>query len=254
MKLLSVRSISKRFGGLQAVDNVSFDVPRGAIKALIGPNGAGKTTLFNLLSGFLRPDRGSVVFDGAEVLGLMPHQIAARGMARTFQQIRLFPKMTVLDNILVGRHLHSRGGFVSCMLHLPFLRKEESGARETCREILEFLGMSGQADEEADRLPYGKQRIVELGRALACDPRILLLDEPAAGLNIRETVEVGKLISRIRERNVTVLLVEHDMSLVMDISDEIVVLSYGQKIAEDKPASIQKDPEVIQIYLGEGDA
>ncbi|MDH3238434.1 MAG: ATP-binding cassette domain-containing protein, partial [Deltaproteobacteria bacterium] len=139
MKILSVRSISKRFGGLKAVDNVSFDVPQGAIKALIGPNGAGKTTLFNLLSGFLRPDRGSVVFDGAEVLGLMPHQIAARGMARTFQQTRLFPKMTVLDNILVGRHLHSRGGFVSCMLHLPFLRKEESRARETCREILEFL-------------------------------------------------------------------------------------------------------------------
>ncbi|MDH3238654.1 MAG: ATP-binding cassette domain-containing protein, partial [Deltaproteobacteria bacterium] len=157
-------------------------------------------------------------------------------------------------NILVGRHLHSRGGFVSCMLHLPFLRKEESRARETCREILEFLGLSGQADEEAVRLPYGQQRIVELGRALACDPRILLLDEPAAGLNIRETVKVGKLISRIREQNVTVLLVEHDMSLVMDISDDIVVLSYGQKIAEDKPASIQKDPEVIQVYLGEGDA
>jgi branched-chain amino acid transport system ATP-binding protein len=254
VKLLSIRSISKRFGGLKAVDNVSFDVPQGAIKALIGPNGAGKTTLFNLLSGFLRPDRGSVVFAGAEVLGLAPHQIAARGMARTFQQTRLFPKMTVLDNILVGRHLHSRGGFVSCMLHFPFLRKEERSARETCREILTFLGLSGLADEEAVRLPYGQQRIVELGRALACEPRILLLDEPAAGLNIRETAEVGKLISRIRERNVTVLLVEHDMSLVMDISDEIVVLSYGQKIAEDKPASIQRDPEVIQIYLGEGDA
>jgi branched-chain amino acid transport system ATP-binding protein len=254
VKLLSIRSISKRFGGLKAVDNVSFDVSQGAIKALIGPNGAGKTTLFNLLSGFLRPDRGSIVFAGAEVLGLMPHQIAARGMARTFQQTRLFPKMTVLENILVGRHLHTRGGFVSCMLHLPLIRKEEHSARETGREILEFLGLSGQAEEEAVRLPYGQQRIVELGRALACEPRILLLDEPAAGLNIRETAEMGKLIGRIRERNVTVLLVEHDMSLVMDISDDIVVLSSGQKIAEDKAQAIQKDPEVIRVYLGEGDA
>ena len=254
MKLLSVRGLSKRFGGLKAVDDVSFDVREGAIKALIGPNGAGKTTLFNLISGFLRPDRGSVVFDGADVLGLPPHQIAARGLARTFQQIRLFPNMSVLENILVGRHLHSRGGFLSCMLHMPFTRKEERGAREAARGILEFLGISGLADAEAVRLSYGQQRIVELGRALACEPRVLLLDEPAAGLNIRETAEVGKLIGRIRGRNVTVLLVEHDMSLVMDISDEIVVLSYGQKIAEDMPHAIQKDPEVIRVYLGEGDA
>lgn len=254
MKLLSVRGVSKRFGGLKAVDDVSFDVRRGAIKALIGPNGAGKTTLFNLISGFLRPDRGSVVFDGADVLGLPPHRIAARGLARTFQQIRLFPKMTVLENILVGRHLHSRGGFVACMLHLPFTRREEREVRESAREILEFLGISGLADAEAVRLSYGQQRIVELGRALACEPRVLLLDEPAAGLNIRETAGVGTLIGRIRERNVTVLLVEHDMSLVMDISDEIVVLSYGQKIAEDMPHAIQKDPEVIRVYLGEGDA
>ncbi|MGZ8432254.1 MAG: ABC transporter ATP-binding protein [Candidatus Deferrimicrobiaceae bacterium] len=254
MKLLSVRRVSKSFGGLQAVEDVSFDVPRGAIKALIGPNGAGKTTLFNLISGFLRPDRGSIVLDGDEVLGLAPHRIAARGMARTFQQTRLFPKMNVLENILVGRHLHTRGGFLACMLRLPFTRKEDYGTRETGREILDFLGLSGQADAEAVRLPYGQQRIVELGRALACEPRILLLDEPAAGLNIRETAEMGKLIGRIRERNVTVLLVEHDMSLVMDISDDIVVLSSGQKIAEDKALAIQKDPEVIRVYLGEGDA
>lgn len=254
MKLLSIRSISKRFGGLRAVDDVSFDVPRGAIKALIGPNGAGKTTLFNLISGFLRPDRGSIVFDGTEVLGLAPHRIAARGMARTFQQIRLFPKMSVLENVLVGRHLHTRGGFLACMLRLPYTRKEDRAVREKGREILALLGLTGCADAEAVRLPYGQQRIVELGRALACEPRILLLDEPAAGLNIRETAEVGKLISRIRERDVTVLLVEHDMSLVMDISDDIVVLSYGQKIAEDKPPAIQKDREVIRIYLGEGDA
>ncbi|UCD47888.1 MAG: ABC transporter ATP-binding protein [Deltaproteobacteria bacterium] len=254
MTLLSIRDVSRRFGGIQAVDNVSFDVPHGAITAVIGPNGAGKTTLFHLISGFLRPDRGSVVFGGAEILGLMPHQIAAKGMARTFQQTRLFPKMTVLENILVGRHLHSRGGFVACMLHLPFTRREERAVREAGREILEFLGLSGQADAEAVRLSYGQQRMVELGRALACEPRVLLLDEPAAGLNMRETAEMGRLISRIRERNVTILLVEHDMSLVMDISDEIVVLSYGQKIAEDVPSAIQRDPEVIRIYLGEGDA
>ncbi len=254
MKLLSIRDVSKRFGGLMAVDDVSFEVRQGTIKALIGPNGAGKTTLFNLISGFLRPDRGSIVFDGAEVLGLPPHQIAARGMARTFQQIRLFPKMTVLENVLVGRHLHSRGGFLACMLHLPFTGKEERAVREAAWEILEFLGISGLADAEAVRLSYGHQRIVELGRALACEPRILLLDEPAAGLNIRETGEMGRLIGRIRERNVTVLLVEHDMSLVMDISDEIAVLSYGQKIAEDVPSTIQRDPEVIRVYLGEGHA
>jgi branched-chain amino acid transport system ATP-binding protein len=254
VNLLSVRGVSRRFGGIQAVDDVSFDVPQGVIMAIIGPNGAGKTTLFHLLSGFLRPDRGSVVFDGTDVVGLSPHRIAARGLARTFQQIRLFPKMTVLENILVGRHLHSRGGFVACMLHLPFTRREERAVRESAREILEFLGISGLADAEAVRLSYGQQRIVELGRALACEPRILLLDEPAAGLNMRETAEMGKMIGRIRERNVTILLVEHDMSLVMDISDEIVVLSYGQKIAKDVPSAIQQDPEVIRIYLGEGDA
>lgn len=254
MKLLSVRGVSKSFGGLQAVEDVSFDVPRGAIKALIGPNGAGKTTLFHLISGFLLPDRGSVLFDGAEVRGVPPHRIAARGMARTFQQTRLFPKMTVLENILSGRHLHSRGGFLACMLRPPFLRKEERAVRDAGREILEFLGLSGLADAEATRLSYGQQRIVELGRALACEPRILLLDEPAAGLNIRETAEMGKVIARIRERDVTVLLVEHDMSLVMDISDEIVVLSYGQKIAEDRPEAIQRDREVIRVYLGEDDA
>ena len=254
MKLLSVRGLSKRFGGIHAVDDVSFDVPQGSIMALIGPNGAGKTTLFHLVSGFLPPDRGSVVFDGSDVLGLMPHQIAARGMARTFQQIRLFPKMSVLENILVGRHLHSRGGFLACMLHLPFTRREERGVREAGREILTFLGLSTQADAEAVRLSYGQQRMVELGRALACEPKILLLDEPAAGLNMRETAEMGKLIGRIRDRGVTVFLVEHDMSLVMDISDEIIVLSYGQKIAENVPSAIQQDPDVIRIYLGDGDA
>ncbi len=254
MKLLSVRGISKQFGGLQAVADVSFDVPQGVIKGLIGPNGAGKTTLFNLITGFLCPDRGAIVFDGAEVQGLPPHEIAARGIVRTFQQIRLFPKMTALENVMVGCHLHSRGGFLACMLHLPLTAREERRTREKARETLELLGLSGLANDEAVRLAYGQQRIVELARALACEPRIILLDEPAAGLNIRETAEMGCLIRRIRDAGVTVLLVEHDMSLIMDISDEVVVLSYGQKIAEDVPLAIQKDREVIRVYLGEADA
>ncbi|HBO69228.1 MAG TPA: high-affinity branched-chain amino acid ABC transporter ATP-binding protein LivG [Deltaproteobacteria bacterium] len=253
--LLSVRGVSKNFGGVQAVDDVSFDVPGGAIKALIGPNGAGKTTLFNLVSGFLPPQQGSIVFDGEEMRGLPPHRIAARGMTRTFQQIRLFPKMSVLETVMVGAHVHSRGEFLAGMLHLPFTRKEERRVREECREILGLLGIDKVADDEATSLPYGLQRVVELGRALACKPRILLLDEPAAGLNISETTEMGKRIARIRgEMGITVLLVEHDMALVMDISDEIVVLSYGKKIAEDVPKAIQRNREVIRVYLGENDA
>lgn len=252
---LSVRGVSKNFGGVRAVDDVSFDVPRGSIKALIGPNGAGKTTLFNLVSGFLLPERGSVLFEGEELRGLPPHRIAARGMTRTFQQVRLFPKMSVLETVMVGCHPHSRGEFLAGMMSLPFTRREERRVREESEAILELLGISSLADEEATSLPYGRQRVVELGRALASRPRILLLDEPAAGLNMSETAEMGKQIARIRkEMGVTVLLVEHDMALVMDISDEIVVLSYGKKIAEDEPKAIQRNREVIRVYLGENDA
>jgi len=222
MTLLSVEGLSKRFGGLQAVDHVSFGVQAGSIKALIGPNGAGKTTLFNLVSGVLQPDGGTITFGGRQVQGLRPHQVASRGMSRTFQHIRLFPKMTVLENIMVGRHLHSRAGFIAGMLSLPFTRREELQVREKSLEILQFLGIAGQADAEATSLAYGLQRVVELGRALACEPRLLLLDEPAAGLNMRETAAMAALISKVRERGVTVLLVEHDMSLVMNISDEIL--------------------------------
>jgi len=249
--LLSVREVSKRFGGLQAVGGVSFDVARGSIKALIGPNGAGKTTLFNMISGVLAPDRGEIVFVGAPVQGLAPCQIAARGMARTFQHIRLFPKMTVCENIMVGRHVHSRAGFVAGMLSLPFTWKEERGIREKSFEIMELLGIADYSGTEATSLAYGLQRVVELGRALACEPRLLLLDEPAAGLNMRETNEMGRLIAKIRDMGITVLLVEHDMSLVMNISDEVVVLSYGQKIAEDRPLAIQKNRDVVRVYLGE---
>ena len=251
MTLLSIRGVSKRFGGLQAVDDVSFDVARGTIKALIGPNGAGKTTLFNLISGVMPPDAGEIRFDGAPVQGLAPHKIAARGMSRTFQHIRLFPKMSVQENVMMGRHIHGRAGFIAGMLNLPNTWAEERRIREKSREIMEMLGIVEKAPEEATSLAYGQQRIVELGRALACEPRLLLLDEPAAGLNIRETVDMGRMIGKIRDMGVTVLLVEHDMSLVMNISDEVVVLSYGQKIAEDRPLAIQKNPEVVRVYLGE---
>ncbi len=251
MTLLSVRDVSKRFGGLQAVSGLSFDVEQGSIKALIGPNGAGKTTLFNMVSGMLDPDSGEILFRGDAVQELSSHEIAARGLVRTFQHIRLFPKMTALENIMVGRHVHSRAGFIAGMLNLPFTWKEERRIREKSFEILELLGIADHAQVEATSLSYGQQRMVEIGRALACEPQLLLLDEPAAGLNMRETNEMGELISKIRETGITVLLVEHDMSLVMKISDEIVVLSYGQKIAEDRPLSIQKNPEVIRVYLGD---
>ena len=251
MTLLSVRDVSKRFGGLQAVGGVSFDVARGSIKALIGPNGAGKTTLFNLISGVLPPDSGRILFDGTAVQGLQPFEIAALGMARTFQHIRLFPKMTVLENVMVGRHVHSRAGFLAGMLNLPFTWSEERRIRDRSFEILELLGIADSAQAEATSLAYGQQRVVELGRALACEPQLLLLDEPVAGLNMRETIDMGKRIAKVRDRGITVLLVEHDMSLVMKISDEVVVLSYGEKIAEDRPLAIQKNREVIRVYLGD---
>jgi branched-chain amino acid transport system ATP-binding protein len=254
MILLEASNLSKRFGGLQAVDDVSFSVKKGTIKALIGPNGAGKTTLFNLLTGVTPPDSGKIMFDDREIQGSKPYIVAGLGMARTFQHIRLFAGMTALENIMVGRHTHSRSGFVSGMLNLPLTWKEENAIRDKSIEIMQFLGIEVHADSDAASLSYGLQRTVELGRALACEPRLLLLDEPAAGLNMRETSEMAKLISKIRDTGITVLIVEHDMSLVMNISDEILVLSYGQKIADDRPLAIQKNPEVIRVYLGEDDA
>jgi branched-chain amino acid transport system ATP-binding protein len=254
MNLLEIHDLSKCFGGLQAVGNVSFSVIQGAIKALIGPNGAGKTTLFNLVSGVITPDSGAIRFCNAEIHGLQPYQVAAKGMSRTFQHIRLFTHMTALENVMIGRHMHGRAGFLAGMLNLPWTSKEEKTLRERSLEIMAFLGIADFADTEATSLAYGQQRILEIGRALACEPKLLLLDEPAAGLNMRETAEIAKLITRIRDTGVTILLVEHDMSLVMKISDEIVVLSYGQKIADDRPLAIQKNPEVIRVYLGEDDA
>jgi branched-chain amino acid transport system ATP-binding protein len=229
-------------------------VASGTIKAVIGPNGAGKTTVFNLVSGYARPDAGSVRFRGADVTGLPPHQMAARGMARTFQQIQLVPGMSVLDNVLTGRHRHTRAGFVAGMLRTPASVREGRAARERCREILASLGLADLAREEAVSLAYGQQRLVELARALACEPALLLLDEPAAGLNMRETEELAGTIVRINAGGLTVLLVEHDMGLVMNISHEILVLGAGRRVAEGGPRAIQRDPDVIRIYLGEEDA
>ncbi|MBM9512307.1 ABC transporter ATP-binding protein [Desulfogranum marinum] len=249
--MLELQSIHKTFGGLHAVNDVSFRVDPGAIKAVIGPNGAGKTTLFNLIAGNLPPSAGAIYFQGKAIHGKKPHQIAGLGMSRTFQNIKLFHGMTALECVMVGCHLRSKAGFIGGMLHLPGSRKEEQWINKRSMELLELLEIAEYADVEATSLAFGQQRAVELARALASEPKLLLLDEPAAGLNIYETAEVARLITKIRDMGITVLLVEHDMSLVMEISDEIVVLCFGEKIAEDVPAQIQKNPEVISIYLGE---
>jgi len=251
MELLDVQGLSKRFGGLEAVKDVTFRVSEGAIKSVIGPNGAGKTTLFNLISGFTPPDSGAIRFRDSAIGGMKPNRVAALGMARTFQHIRLFPHMSVIENVMMGRHVHTGAGFLAGMFRLPSSLRETNEAEETCLEILEFLDIADLAGLEATSLAYGQQRSVELARALACEPKLLLLDEPAAGLNMRETSDIGQLITRIRARGVTILIVEHDMSLVMGISDEILVLCYGSKIAEDAPRAIQKNTEVIKVYLGE---
>jgi branched-chain amino acid transport system ATP-binding protein len=254
MSLLEIKNLSKRFGGLQAIKDVSFAVNKGCIKAVIGPNGAGKTTLFNLVSGFLPPDAGSILYGGAPIHGRSPFQIAALGVSRTFQHIRLFAHMTALENVMVGRHVQSRAGFIAGMLNLPWTWREEQEIRSRSLEIMKFLGIGQLAGVNATSLSYGQQRSVELARALAGEPAMLLLDEPAAGLNMRETADMAQLIARIRDRGITVLIVEHDMQLVMNISDEVVVLSYGEKIADDTPRAVQNDPEVVRVYLGEDDA
>jgi len=254
MSFLTIQGLSRSFGGLRAVDDVSFSVERNMIKAVIGPNGAGKTTLFNLISGALAPDSGEVAVDGSPIQGRPPYRIARRGISRTFQNIKLFTHMSVLENVMIGRHIRTRAGFVQAMLRLPGARREEREIREKSMDILKLLGIDDLAGQESSSLPFGKQRIVEFARALATEPVLLLLDEPAAGLNIYETAHISDMITTIRERGVTVLVIEHDMSLVMNISDEITVLSSGKKIAEGVPSEIQRNPEVIRVYLGEEDA
>jgi branched-chain amino acid transport system ATP-binding protein len=251
MTILQVEQLCKRFGGLVAVDGISFSLRQGAIKAVIGPNGAGKTTLFNLIAGMLAPTAGEIRFQGAPIQGMRPFRVAELGIARTFQNIKMFSGMTALENVMVGNHVQSKSGFLASMFRTTGCRREERAIREKSLELLDFLGIADCAEILATNLAFGQQRAVEMARALALQPTLLLLDEPAAGLNIYETAEIGRLIGKIRDLGITILLVEHDMSLVMDISDEIVVLSFGQKIAEDIPTMIQRDPRVIKVYLGE---
>lgn len=250
MSLLEVRGLSRSFGGLRAVDGVSFEAEANRITAVIGPNGAGKTTLFNLIAGSLRPDSGTVVFDGRDITGLKPYRVARCGIARTFQAIKLSGGMTALENVMIGRHTRSRAGFLSGMLGAPWTWAEEKSIKAEAMKAIELLGISAYAREKSAGLSFGIQRSVELARALASEPKLLLLDEPASGLNNRETRELADLIRRIRDMGIAVLVVEHDMSLVMDISDEVVVLNFGKKIACGTPREVQRDESVIEIYLG----
>ena len=249
--LLSVRNVSVRFGGIVALDGVSFDVPRGQICGLIGPNGAGKTTLFNCLSRLYSYQQGDILFNGQSITHMPTHQIAGLGMGRTFQNLAMFRRLPVRDNIMVGAHARSSAGFVASLLGLSKVAVEERRLRQRADEIMEYLGLTPFADRLAGDLPFATQKRIELGRALACDPQLLLLDEPAAGLNHEELGDLGRLILDIRERlNITVLLVEHHMSLVMDVSNHIVALNFGRRIAEGSPAHIQQHPDVIAAYVG----
>ncbi len=249
--ILQVSSLQKIFGGLRAIDDLSFRVAPGRIKSIIGPNGAGKTTLFNLLTGVLRPTAGLFEFTGKSMNGLKPHVIAALGISRTFQNLELCGNMNALENVMIGRHSRTSSGIFTAGLRLPGMRREEKRIREAAMAELQFMGLEKRADAEATSLPLGEQKMLEIARALATEPKLLLLDEPAAGLNIRETGTLSETIGKIRDRGITVMLVEHDMTLVMDISDEVLVLSQGKKIAEGVPREIQRNPEVIAAYLGE---
>ena len=250
MSLLQVRSVTKRFGGLTALDAVSFDVYEGTIKALIGPNGAGKSTLFNALTGYDPPDEGSVFFEGHELTGAAPREVVRRGIARTFQNTRLFDEMTARENVMVGAQARQPVSFLWAALRLPRAHAEERSALEGAERLLRMIGLAEWADTPALDLPAGIRRLVEIARALATEPTLLLLDEPAAGLNANETGELVHTLQRVRDGGVTIVVVEHDMGLVMEVSDEIVVIDRGCKIAEGPPLLIQKDPTVIAAYLG----
>jgi branched-chain amino acid transport system ATP-binding protein len=250
MSMLRLDSITKIFGGLTALQDVSFSVAAGSITGVIGPNGAGKTTLFNIVTGLYTQTSGEVFLDGRNISFLDTEKLAALGLVRTFQNVELFSQMTVLENVMVGLHTGTRSGIFSCAFRLPRQIKEEKYIREKSMEWLEFTGMKDMADVVAGNLPFGKGRLLEISRALAAGPKMILMDEPAAGLNSRETVELASLIMKIRETGVTVVLVEHDMDLVMDICDPIVVLNLGKKLAEGPPRAIQGNPEVIAAYLG----
>ncbi len=251
--ILKVSGLWMKFGGVTALRDVSYEVPEKVIQAVIGPNGAGKTTLFNCISGMLGPSEGSITFLGQAIGGIAPHRIAVAGVARTFQHVALFKKMSVLENVMMGRHPRTGSGFLAAGLRLPGMRSEEKLIRSRALEYLEFAGLAGCAGVESGTLPLGKQKILEIARALATEPRLILLDEPAGGLNMKETEDLGELIQGIKKLGVTVMLVEHDMNLIMDISDRVLVLHYGEVLASGAPAEIKENGAVVEAYLGAED-